>query len=147
MKVILREEVEKLGEAGDVVTVRDGYARNFLVPRGLAYVATEGALKRIEEEMKQRSRRIEKEKQELAAYAQRLESVSVTIPMRVGEENRLYGSVTSQMISEGLGNQGYAVDRRSIVLDEPIKTLGAHEIPVKFRHGVQGKVRVNVIAE
>lgn len=147
MKVILREEVEKLGAAGDVATVRDGYARNFLVPRGLAYVATEGALKRIEAEMKQRSRRIEKEKQEMEAYAQRLESVSVTIPMRVGEESRLYGSVTSQMIADGLGNQGYAVDRRAIQLPDPIKTLGQHEVPVKLRHGVQGKIRVNVIAE
>jgi large subunit ribosomal protein L9 len=147
MKVILREEVEKLGNAGDVVSVRDGFARNFLVPRGLAYVATEGGLRRIEQEMKQRARRTEREKGEAEVYAQKLGDVSITIPMKVGEEDRLYGSVTNQMISDGLGNQGHAIDRRSILLDEPIKTLGQHEVAVRLRHGVQAKVRVNVIAQ
>src|SRR2546427_6143795 len=105
MKVILRKEVEKLGKAGEAVSVRDGFARNFLVPRGLAYVATEGALKKIEQEMKQRGKRISREKVDIEAYASKLGNVSVTIPMKVGEENRLYGSVTSQMISDSLGNQ------------------------------------------
>jgi large subunit ribosomal protein L9 len=147
MKVILREDVTKLGDAGHVVTVRDGYARNFLVPRGLAYVATEGALKKIEQEMKLRARRIEVEKGDLQAYANKLEGVTVTIPMKVGEEDRLYGSVTNQMLAESLGNQGFDIDRRQIVLDEPIKTLGAHEVPVHFKHGVTGKFRLNVISE
>jgi len=147
MKVILRKEVEKLGKAGEAVTVRDGFARNFLVPRGLAYVATEGALRRIEEEMKQRSRVIAREKVDAEEFAKRLGDVSVTIPMKVGEEERLYGSVTSRMVSENLGNQGFAIDSRSIVLDEPIRTLGSHDVSIKLKHGVQGKVRVNVIAE
>ena len=147
MKVILRKEVEKLGKAGEAVSVRDGFARNFLVPRGLAYVATEGALKRIAEEMRQHSRVIAREKVDAEEFAKRLGDVSVTIPMKVGEEERLYGSVTPQMISDGLGNQGYAVDRRSVVLDEPIKTLGTHDVLIKLRHGVQGKVRVKVVAQ
>lgn len=147
MKIILREDVAKLGNAGEAVTVRDGYARNFLVPRGLAYVATEGALKRIEQEMKLRARVIEKEKGEIEEYAKKLDGITVTIPMRVGEEDRLYGSVTSQMISDGLGNQGFDIDRRLIQLDEPIKTLGSHEVNIRFKHGVPGKVRVNVTAE
>ena len=147
MKIILREDVEKLGNAGEVASVRDGYARNFLVPRGLAYVATAGALKKIEGEMKQRSKRIEKEKVEIQGVADKLSQVSITIPMKVGEEDRLYGSVTNQMIAERLGNQGYAVDRRSIILDEPIRTLGQHDVQVRLKHGVTGTVRVSVMAE
>ena len=147
MKVILREDVAKLGTAGEAVTVRNGFARNFLVPRGLAYVATEGALKRIEQEMKQHARIIDREKVSSVEFAKRLENVVVTVPMRVGEENRLYGSVTAQMISEGIGNQGYDIDRRSIELKEPIRTLGSHEVIVHLKHGVQGKFRVNVISE
>jgi large subunit ribosomal protein L9 len=147
MKVILREDVEKLGAAGEAVTVRNGYARNFLVPRGLASVATEGALNRIERERKQRGRRIEQEKVGIEEFAKKLEAVTVTIPMRVGEESRLYGSVTSQMLSDSLGNLGFEVDRRTIDLSEGIKTLGSHEVPVRLKHGVQGKFRVNVVAE
>lgn len=147
MQVVLRQDVEKLGTAGEVVSVKDGYARNFLVPRKLAYVATTGALKRIEQEMKQLAKRIELEKMELSQVAEKLAQLSVTIPMKVGEEEKLYGSVTAQMVSDGLGNQGYMVDRRSIVIGEPIRTLGAHEVQIKFKHGVTAAVKVNVIAE
>ena len=147
MKVILRDDVAKLGNAGEAVTVKDGFARNYLVPRQLAYVATAGALKKIEHEMKQRARIVEREKLSAEEYAKRLETVTVTVPMRVGEEDRLYGSVTAQMIADNLDRQGYDVDRRSIVLDEPIRTLGAHEVAVRLKHGVQGKFRVNVVAE
>ena len=147
MKVILREDVAKLGTAGEAVTVRDGFGRNFLVPRGLAYVATEGALRKIEHEMKKRAKIIERERLSAEEYAKRLDNVTVTVPMRVGEENRLYGSVTAQMLSDGLGNQGFEIDRRSIVLDEPIRTLGSHDVTVHFKHGVTGHFRVNVISE
>ncbi len=147
MKVILREDVETLGAAGEVVNVKDGYARNFLVPRRIAYVATTSALKRIEQEMKVRAKKIDIEKADLASLAAKLSEVSVTIPMKVGEEERLYGSVTPMMIADSLTNQGYAIDRRTIAIEEPIRTLGAHEITVKFKHGVSAKVRVNVIAE
>src|SRR5436190_22675898 len=140
MKVILREDVAKLGEAGEAVTVRDGFARNFLVPRGLAYVATEGALKKIEQEMKQRSKRVAREKVDIEAFASKLGEISITIPMKVGEEERLYGSVTAQMISDSLDNQGFDIDKRSIQLDEQIKTLGAHDVPIKLKHGVMGTV-------
>ncbi|MEO6939292.1 MAG: 50S ribosomal protein L9 [Candidatus Kapaibacterium sp.] len=147
MKVILRDDVEKLGKAGEPVNVKSGYARNFLVPRGLAYVATPGALKRIEEEMKQLSRKIGREKIDAEEYAQKLSTVSITIPMKVGDEEKLYGSVTAQMISDSLGNLGYAIDKRAISLDEQIKTLGSHEVAIKLKHGVQGKVKVNVTAQ
>jgi large subunit ribosomal protein L9 len=147
MKVILRDDIEKLGTAGEAVTVRDGFARNFLVPRGLAYVASEGALRKIEHEMRQRSKIIEREKMSAQEFANSMEGVTVTIPMRVGEEDRLYGSVTSQMISDSLDNQGFKVDRRSIVLDEQIRTLGQHEVNIHLKHGVVGKVKVHVISE
>ena len=147
MKVILREDVEKLGAAGEAINVRDGYARNFLVPRKLAFVATAGALRRIGEEMKQRGRNNEKEKIELTAMAAKISDLTVTIPMRVGEEEKLYGSVTGQMVADSLSNQGYKIDRRSIVIDEPIRTLGAHQISVKMKHGVGATIKVNVVAE
>ncbi len=147
MKVILRDDITTLGTAGEAVNVRAGYARNFLVPRQLAYVATPGALKKIEHEMRQRARIVEREKMSAEEYAKRLESVTVTIPMRVGEENRLYGSVTAQMLSDSLERQGFDVDRRMIHIEEQIRTLGAHEITVRLKHGVQGKFRVNVVSE
>jgi large subunit ribosomal protein L9 len=147
MKVILREDIEKLGAAGEAVSVRPGYARNFLVPRKLAYVATAGALRTIAQEMKQRSRNIEKEKIELKAMASKISELRVTIPMRVGEEEKLYGSVTGSMVADSLSNQGYKIDRRSIVIDEPIRTLGSHEVAVKLKHGVAATIKVNVVAE
>jgi len=147
MKVILRQDVEKLGEAGEAVNVRDGYARNFLVPRKLAFVATAGALRRIGEEMKQRVRNVAKEKVELTEMAAKISELSVTIPMRVGEEEKLYGSVTGQMIGDSLNNQGYKIDRRTIVIDEPIRTLGTHQVTIKLKHGVAANIKVNVVAE
>jgi large subunit ribosomal protein L9 len=147
MKVILREDIETLGGAGEVVNVKDGYARNFLVPRKLAYVATPSALKRIEQEMKIRGKKIEIERAGLTEVAAKLAEIAVTIPMKVGEEERLYGSVTPMMIAESLANQGFALDRRMIAIEEPIRTLGQHEVAVKFKHGVAATVRVNVIAE
>src|SRR5581483_4999689 len=103
--------------------------------------------RKIEHEMRQRARVVEREKLTAEDFAKRLESVTLTIPMRVGEEERLYGSVTAQMLSDGLERQGFDVDRRSIVLDEPIRTLGSHDVSVRLRHGVSGTFRVNVVAE
>ena len=147
MKVILREDVETLGAAGEVITVKDGYARNFLVPRRLAYSATDSALKRIAQEMKIRGKKIDLEKADLTKLAEKLSALSVTIPMRVGEEEKLYGSVTAMMIAESLANQGYALDRRSISIDEQIRTLGSHDVTVKLKHGVSATVKVNVVSE
>jgi large subunit ribosomal protein L9 len=147
MKVILREDVETLGTAGEVINVKDGYARNFLVPRRLAYTATDSALKRIAQEMKIRGKKIDLEKADLTKLAEKLSALSVTIPMRVGEEEKLYGSVTAMMIAESLANQGYVLDRRSIAIDEQIRTLGSHDVTVKLKHGVSATVKVNVVSE
>lgn len=147
MKVILRKDFEQLGKIGDIVTVKDGYARNFLIPRQIAYEATKSALKAIEVEKENYKKRIEKEKVEASKLALELEKVSVTIPVKVGEDDKLFGSVTSQMIADYLKEKGYEIDKRKIELEEPIKTLGIYEVNVKLHPEVATKVKVWVVRE
>lgn len=147
MKVILRQDYEALGHIGDVVEVKDGYARNYLLPRNIAYQATEGSLRALEEEKRQYERRQEKEKKSADSLGASLSNTSVTLKMRVGEEDKLFGSVTSQMIAEQLEAQGIILDKRCIELDEPIKTLGIHEVLVKLHTKVTTTLKVWVVAE
>ncbi len=147
MKVILRKEHEKLGTIGDVVDVKDGYARNFLIPRNIAYTATEGAITRLEEEKKQAERRKSKELKSSHNLAAELEKISLTIQMKVGEDEKLFGSVTSQMIADSLKEKGFELDKRSIELDEPIKALGIYNVNVKLPASVTGIIKVWVVSE
>lgn len=147
MKVILRQDVEKLGRMGDIVTVSDGFARNYLIPRGLAYYASEAAIRRLEEEKRQHQRRLERERISAQALAERLKDVVVTIAVKVGEEGRLFGSVTPQMIAEQLQLLGFAVDRRSILIEEPIRSLGAFEVTVRLHPEVTATVKVWVTSD
>jgi large subunit ribosomal protein L9 len=147
MELILRENVQNLGKAGDLVRVKPGYARNFLLPRGLAYEATEGNKKRIASEQKAKSTRAEHERAEAQALAGRLGQASVTLTGKAGEEGKLFGSITAQDIAAALDAQGIAVDRRKLDLDQPIKTLGFHTVAVRLHPDVQAEVRVNVVAE
>jgi large subunit ribosomal protein L9 len=147
MKVILRKEHEKLGAIGDVVEVKDGYARNYLFPRKFAYPATEGAMAALEEEKKQAERRQHKELKGSEKLAADLEKVSITIQMKVGEDEKLFGSVTAQMIADALKEQGFSIDKRIIELDEPIKALGIYNVNVKLHQNVTGKVKVWVVRE
>lgn len=147
MKVILRQDFEQLGKLGEVVEVKDGYARNYLIPRKIAYMATPSALRTLEEEKKQLARKLEKEKTGSEKLAAELEKVSLTIQMKVGEDDKLFGSVTSQMIADGLREKGISLDKRWIELDEPIKALGIYEVNVKLPGGVNGKVKVWVVRE
>jgi large subunit ribosomal protein L9 len=147
MKVILRQDYEALGHIGDVVEVKDGYARNYLLPRNIAYQATEGSLRALEEEKHQYERRQEKEKKSANTLGVTLSSASVTLKMKVGEEDKLFGSVTSQMIAEQLEAQGITIDKRSIELDEPIKALGMYEVSVKLHPKVTSTLKVWVVAE
>jgi large subunit ribosomal protein L9 len=140
MKVILRKDFEQLGKIGDVVTVKDGYARNFLIPRQIAYEATKGALRAIELEKEIYRRRLEKEKNEANKLALELEKISITIAVKVGDDEKLFGSVTSQMIADALKEKGYSIDKRKIDLEEPIKTLGIYEVNVKLHPEVFSKV-------
>jgi large subunit ribosomal protein L9 len=147
MKVILRQNHNKLGNIGDVVDVKDGFARNYLIPRSIAFRATEGNLKALEQEKKSLARKEEKVVQDSEKLAAQLGSVSLTITMKVGEDDKLFGAVTSQMIADSLTEKGYSIDKRIIELEEPIKTLGIFEVPVKLHAKVSAKVKVWVVRE
>jgi large subunit ribosomal protein L9 len=147
MKVILRKDAQKLGKTGDVIGVKNGYARNYLIPRGMVYEANEGNLRQLEEEKKQQSKRSDKERKSSEALAVQLEKASITIKMKVGEEDKLFGSVTSQMIAESLVEKGITIDKRQIELEDSLKTLGIFDVPVKLAGGVMGKVKVWIVKE
>jgi large subunit ribosomal protein L9 len=147
MDVILRQAIENLGNPGDVVTVKPGYARNYLLPRGLAYEATPGNLKRIAAE-RQRLEAAENTRRDTAKdVAKRIEEVSLTFSARVGEEGKLFGSITAADIAHQLEAQGVQVEKRQIDLHEPIKTLGVFRVPIRLHADVHPEVRVWVIKQ
>jgi large subunit ribosomal protein L9 len=147
MKVILRQEFAELGHIGEVVEVKEGYARNYLIPRNIAYLATASSIQQLEEEKKQHVRALEKEKRASEKLAAELEKVSVTIQMKVGEDEKLFGSVTSQMIAESLKEKGLTIDKRHIELEDSIKALGIYTVNIKLPGGVIGNVKVWVVRE
>jgi large subunit ribosomal protein L9 len=147
IEVILREDVRSLGKAGEMVRVKPGYARNYLLPQGLAYEATEGNKKRIAAETRARGIRDQAERVEAEKAAAALGAVTVTLTGKAGEEGKLFGSITAQDIAEALAAQGHPVDRRRIELDHPIKTLGQHAVSVRIHPEVHAEVRVSVVAE
>ena len=149
MKLILRKSVEKLGESGDVVDVKPGYARNYLIPQGLAYRATKANLERIEAEKAEAAERAKRDYLEARRRASQLDGVSVTFAMRAGEEGKLFGSVGNADIAEQLnaGSLDFEVDRRTVELDEPLKQLGTFEVPIKLHSQVEATVEVRVEAE
>jgi large subunit ribosomal protein L9 len=147
MEVILREDVEKLGTRGELVKVAPGYARNFLLPNRMAVPATEANKKIVEQERQAYLRREAKVESEAAELAKLVGAVSITISQKAGENDQLFGSVTSKDIAEALEKQGYTIERRKIVLDEPIKTLGEFKVPVKLHREVTAEVTVHVIKE
>ena len=147
MKVILREGSAMLGQEGDVVTVADGFARNFLLPRGLALKATPKNIKILTEERKRQASRAELEKKRLEEVANSLEKISITIPVKVGQDEKLYGSVTTTDIAFALQEEGIELDRKKIELTEPIKTLGIHRIPVKLHSALSAEVKLWIVKE
>ncbi|MEP6989424.1 MAG: 50S ribosomal protein L9 [bacterium] len=147
MEIILRQAVESLGHPGDVVTVKNGYARNFLLPRGYAFEATPGNLKRINAE-RSRLEAAENDRRDSASgLAKKLEEVQLTFSARVGEEGKLFGSVTSADIAEQLAAQGFNIEKRLIDLHDPIKALGVYRVPVKLHADVKPEIRVWVIKQ
>lgn len=147
MEVILRQSIENLGNPGDVVTVKAGYARNYLLPRGLAYEATPGNLKRIAVE-RQRLEAAENTRRDSAKeLAKRIEEVSLTFSARVGEEGKLFGSITAADIAHQLETQGISIEKRQVDLHDPIKTLGVFRVPVRLHADVHPEVRVWVIKQ
>jgi large subunit ribosomal protein L9 len=146
VKVILSNDVENLGTRGDVVSVADGYARNFLIPKGMAMLATKGALRQAELMQRARREREEREKQEAAGMVSRLAATSVYISARSGDGGRLFGSVTKSDVARGIEEQlGEAVDRHKILLEDPIRVLGTHQVEVKLHEEVNALVTVEVI--
>ena len=148
MKIILQKPVEKLGAPGDVAEVADGYARNYLIPRGLAIKAEKGAMRHAETLQRAHGARVSKQKGEYEAIASKLISAGpVRITARAGEEGRLFGSVTSADVAEAVAEQaGIAVDRRDVHLDEPIRSVGTHEVRVKLFHEIEPVLVVEVVA-
>jgi large subunit ribosomal protein L9 len=147
MKLILREDVENLGRGGDLVDVKPGYGRNYLLPRGLASVANPKNVKEIEHQKSVAGAKAAKLKASAEAFAKRLAETPVVLKRKVGEQEKLYGSVTAIDIVEALALRGVSVDRRSIDLSESIKTIGEFEVPVKLHHEVVGKAKVKVEPE
>jgi large subunit ribosomal protein L9 len=147
MEVILREHVDHLGRRGDVVKVAAGYARNYLLPRNLALLVTEANKKQIERERKNAEARELEEKSQAEAFARRLTETEISIARRVGENDTLYGSVTSADIASALTAKGFEIDKRKITLPEPLKALGEFTVPVKVHREVTAQVKVNVVKE
>ncbi len=147
MDVILREDVEKLGARGQVVKVKAGYARNFLLPKRLAVAATEANKKIVEQERQAHLRREAKQQGEAEDLAKLMSGVTVTIAQKAGENDQLFGSVTAKDIADGLERLNYTIDRRKIELGSPIKQLGEHEVPVRLHRAVTAKVKVIVVKE
>ena len=145
MRVILQKDVSNLGQVGDIVKVRDGYGRNFLIPRGLALLADERNVSRLDHQKKVASARAAKELASSKAIAEKLEKNAVTIRQQVGEDGKLFGSVTNRDIAEAFAADGFELDRRAIVLDEPIRSLGRFQVPVKLERGVQATITVYVV--
>ena len=147
MEVILRQYVEHLGKRGDVVKVAAGYARNYLLPRKLALPATDGNKRHVERERKIMEVKEADEKAQSQAIAARIEAIDVVITRRVGETDQLYGSVTSADIAEFLKGKGFEIDRRKLILPEPIKTVGDHKVPLKLHREVTVPLVVKVVKE
>jgi large subunit ribosomal protein L9 len=146
MKVILTEEIRGLGTRGDVVTVKDGYARNYLLPKNLAREASTGNLKQIEHERRKWSLLAQQEKDAAQKAADKVKGVKITIEKRVGEHGHLFGSVTANEIADALLEKGIEVDKRRIELEQPIKNLGVHDVDVRLHRDVIAQIKVEVIA-
>jgi len=147
MDVVLRSNVPNVGLAGEVVKVKDGYARNFLIPRGLAFEATAANKRRIEAEATHRASRHAADEATARELAARLAQVAVTIPAKAGEGDRLFGSITTSDIAAALAPLGFTVDKRAIELEEPIRTLGPHQVPIRLHPAVRADLRVTVVRE
>ncbi|MDD5414622.1 MAG: 50S ribosomal protein L9 [Smithellaceae bacterium] len=147
MKVILKQNVPSLGRAGDLVKVNDGYARNLLIPKGLAVEADDKNIKAFELAKKNILQKAQKEKAGAQDLASRLSQVTLTIPRKVGDQHKIFGSVTSKDIESALAEKGFDIDRKMIVHDEQIKHLGEFKVRIKLHSGIETEIKVNVIGE
>ena len=146
VKLILSEDVPGLGNAGDVVAVKPGHARNYLLPQGKALLATAGKVKAIEHHKAAIAEKVARELKDLEGARKRLEKLELSIAAQAGEEGRLFGSITAMQIAELIGEKGYEIDRRKVELSEPIKELGDHEVAIRLHREVIAKVKLKVTA-
>jgi large subunit ribosomal protein L9 len=147
MKVILKDDVKGLGSLGQEVEVAEGYGRNYLLPKGLAMLATAGNLKSLKNEISQKSRKIVKLKAEAEGLAKRIEGIACRLVKKAGESDKLFGAVTSQEIAEQLKREGFDIEKKKIRIDTPIKNLGAYTIPIKIHPEVTANLKVEVVKE
>lgn len=145
MRIILLRDHETLGEAGSQVEVKDGFARNYLIPKGIALKANKESLKKFEEIAKQKKNKKARALKNSEELAEKLKTLSLTVPVKVGEDDKIFGSVTTQMIAEQLQEKGYGIDKRQIQLEEPIKALGIYDIPVRLHSEISTSVKLWVI--
>ena len=147
MKIILTEDVDRLGNAGEIVAVKDGFARNYLLPRQLALIANKGNMAVYKEVRRQRDVQQSRALREAEVLAQALSKVSCNVPVTVGEGDRIFGSVTAQQIVDLLKEQGFDIDRRAVQLEEPIRALGVYDVPLRLHAEVNAKIKVWVVKE
>ncbi len=141
------QDVEHLGEKGEIHEIADGYGRNYLIPQGMARVATDGAVKQLREEEKQQARKQAAKREQAVDLKDELESMQVVFSAKVGEENRIFGTVTTQQVAVELANRGFDIDRRDITLDEEIRTVGAYTARIQLHEGVEANLDLQVIPE
>jgi large subunit ribosomal protein L9 len=147
MEVILRESIPSVGQAGEIVKVKNGYARNYLIPRGLAYVATASNKRRVEADAVNRAQRADANLADAQVLAVRLGTVSIDFTMKAGEGDKLFGSVTSADIAEQLATLGYSIDKRVIELEDPIKMIGNYRVPIRLHHDVRAEIEARIVKE
>ena len=147
MKIILKQLVETLGEAGDIVSVKAGYGRNYLIPQGIAVLATKSSIEATQNQLEQKAMKDAKSKNDLQLVAEKLNNIKLSFSLKSGEDDKLFGSVTTQMISSGLDSKGFSVDKKYISLEEPIKTLGNYFAKVDFGSNIEARIKLKVIPE
>ena len=147
MKVILKQSVESLGNAGDIVSVKPGYGRNFLIPKGFAVLATDSSIQATKNEVERKAMKDAKSKADLQLVADKLNNVKLSFTLKAGEDEKLFGSVTTQMISSALDEKGFSVDKKYISLDESIKSLGNHFARVDFGDDIESRIKLKVVEE
>ena len=147
MKIILKQSVETLGNAGDIVSVKPGYGRNYLIPQGIGVLATKSSIEATKNNLELKAMKEAKSKQDLQLVADKLNNVKLSFSLKAGEDEKLFGSVTTQMISSSLEDKGFTVDKKYISIEDPIKTLGNYFAKVDFGSGIEGRIKLKVISE
>lgn len=147
MKILLNQNVDTLGKSGEIVNVKNGYARNYLIPRKMAVLATDKNIKAALVLAEKRENREAKRRENMTALAERLNKLTIKFTLKAGEDEKLFGSVTSQMIADAIASKGYTVDKKEIDLPEPIKHVGNHFVQVKLGNGIEGRIKLKIQAE